>query len=226
MVRHGTHGRSTAARPPHPLTHKKTRLPRTPTCSPRPHPFPEKPPRLCPAPKNCRRRTFVAPQNPRRRAAPARGPRTVVCLHRPNRNAPQQARPLLVGRAASPRSRRHWLAALPPTQARGPCSWAAHRRLPPPPKRNAPQPVCPLLVGQTGVTPEPNGTGRRPRRPTRHPKNRSRRQAPARGPVAVCPLHRPNRNAPQPARPLLVGRDRRRPGAEGTGRRPCRPLPA
>ena len=98
MVRHGTHGRSTAARPPHPLTHKKTRPPRTPTCSPRPCPFPEKPPRLCPAPKNCRRRTFVAPQTPRRRAAPARGPRTVVCLHRPNRNAPQQARPLLVGR--------------------------------------------------------------------------------------------------------------------------------
>ena len=33
-----------------------------------------------------------------------------------------------------------------------------------------------------------------------------RRQAPARGPAAVNTLHRPNRNEPQHARPLLVGR--------------------
>ena len=133
MVRHGTHGRSTAARPPHPLTHKKTRLPRTPTCSPRPHPFPEKPPRLCPAPKNCRRRTFVAPQNPRRRAAPARGPRTVVYLHRPNRNAPQQARPLLVGRVrrrpgAEGTGWRHCRPRRRAAPARGPRTVACHHR--------------------------------------------------------------------------------------------------
>ena len=204
MVRHGTHGRSTAARPPHPLTHKKPAY-RAPTCPPRPHPFPEKPPCLCPAPKNCRRRTFVAPQNPRRRAAPARGPRTVVYLHRPNRNAPQQARPLLVGRVC--------VAPEPKALAGGTAAHAGAR---------------PLLVGRAPslATTAPSETHRslpapcswgrqaspRSRRhwlaappPHPSPKNRRRRQAPARGPVAVSPLLCPNRNAPQPACPLRVG---------------------
>ena len=162
MVRHGTHGRSTAARPPHPLTHKKTRLPRTPTCSPRPHPFPEKPPRLCPAPKNCRRRTFVAPPKPTQARGPCSWPRTVCPHHRPNRNAPQPVCPLLVGQtgvAPEPTALAGGTAAPSVTQkppqrqapARGPVAVSPLLC----PKRNAPQPVCPLLVGQTGVAPEP-----------------------------------------------------------------------
>ena len=38
------------------------------------------------------------------------------------------------------------------------------------------------------------------------PPNHRRWQAPARGPAAVYPHHRPKRNAPQQTRPLLVGR--------------------
>ena len=37
------------------------------------------------------------------------------------------------------------------------------------------------------------------------PKNRRRRTAPARGPFAVCPHHRPVRNETQHPHPLLVG---------------------
>ena len=43
---------------------------------------------------------------------------------------------------------------------------------------------------------------------TRTPKNRRRRQAPARGPAADYSLYRPNRNETQHTRPLLVGRVR------------------
>ena len=41
-------------------------------------------------------------------------------------------------------------------------------------------------------------------RPPR-PQKRRRRQAPARGPAAVCSLHRPNRNETKRPSPLLVG---------------------
>ena len=124
--------------------------------------------------------------------------------------------------AASPSPERRRRQAL----ARGLAAVCAHSC----PKRNESQPVCPLRVEQTGVNSEPTalaagtagpagsartrsrdqslenpflGNRRFLRRPV--PKNRRRRQAPARGPAAVYSFYRPNRNEPQHTHPLLVG---------------------
>ena len=84
--------------------------------------------------------------------------------------------------------------------------------------------------------------------PSLRPPKRRRRTAPALGPSAVCALYRRNRNETKQDRPLLVGRScvtnapkalvagtagppahgawARKYGANGTGRRHCRPAPA
>ena len=107
-----------------------------------------------------------------------------------------------------------------------------------PPKSGAPHSSAFAPPGQTASPPHPRSApcpiGARQRRPTRavparhpsstsaasarpalpstptspSPKNRRRRQAPARGPAAVCSLHRPTRNAKKRPCPLLVGHGR------------------
>ena len=73
-----------------------------------------------------------------------------------------------------------------------------------PPKSGAPHSSAFAPTGQTASLPHPRSapcpTGARQRRPTRR-----RRQAPARGPAAVCALSRPTRNAKKRPCPLLVG---------------------
>ena len=74
-----------------------------------------------------------------------------------------------------------------------------------------------------------------PSTPTSPPPNHRRRQAPARGPAAVCAFHRPIRNAKKHPCPLLVGHGRVDPeptalaagtaGLPATGCRHCRPAP-
>ena len=121
------------------------------------------------------------------------------------------------------------------------------------PKSGAPHSSAFAPPGQTASPPHPRSApcpiGARQRRPTRavptrhhsstsaastrpalpstptspSPKNRRRRRAPARGPAAVCALHRPARNAKKRPCPLLVGHGRVKSGPKATGRRHCRP---
>ena len=116
-------------------------------------------------------------------------------------------------------------------------------------RRATQQRLCP--TGANSVAPAPSSVpcpiGARQRRPTRavptrhHSSTsaasarpallsphlpvpqRRRRRAPARGPAAVCALHRPARNAKKRPCPLLVGHGRVKSGPKATGRRHCRP---
>ena len=123
-------------------------------------------------------------------------------------------------------------------------------------RRATQQRLCPTGANSVALAPRsaPCPVGARQRRPTRRssspssflrlrrkrktgaaihltspsPKNRRRRQAPARGPAAVCSLHRPTRNTKKRPCPLLVGHRRVDPepkalagGTAGTARGPA-----
>ncbi len=161
----------------------------------------------------------------RRRQAPARGLAAVYSRHRPKRNEAQHIRPLLVGRVCcSPcvipvqgERKGRFLATLPcPVGARGAAGARGRRCLPCGAKAlQSGAPDLGWFMGKSilwgalpirGAFPARRGTESGQLFIQTAFPNRRRRQAPARGLVAVCTHSRPKRNESQPVCPCSWGR--------------------